>query len=361
MWDLAVREEDYAAADTMVRRINIPPLSMRVFLAYARGDSIARDRLVEEARASDSRQSQIAARYVATFLENFAAPESLAQLDMAPSRRPHIRANAQLFLAWLELARGRWTGAKAAFAEAERMREAPPVLAQRAIAATLPFLRVPRADLDSIRGEVERWNPGTELAGSDPGLGARLQPHLRLYLLGLLNSRLGDRAAALRYAGEIEGTEGPTEAQTTIRDLARTVRADVALEGGNADEARQALDSIQGQVPLELVSVPLYANAREFAQEHARHLRVLVLSAGRMDREALRWIESSFQGAPSEFVYLAPMHLEQAEIYERLGQLEQAADHYRRFVTLWQNCDVPLRPQVEQARARLAQLGSETR
>jgi tetratricopeptide (TPR) repeat protein len=356
MWDLAVREEDYPAADTMVQRIKTPPLSMRVFLTFARGDSLARNRLVAEATASNSRQSQIAARYVATFLEDFAASESLARLDLASSRRPHIRANAQLFLAWLEVARGRWNGARAAFAESEQMPEAAPVLAQRAIAATLPFLSVPRADLDSIRGEVERWDPGTELAGSDPGLVARLQPHLRLYLLGLLNSRLGDRAAALRYAEEIEDIGGPPEAQTTIRDLARTVRADVALQSGNAGEARHALDSVQGKVPLELVNVPLYANAREFAQEHARHLRVLALSAGQMDREALRWIESSFQGAPSEFVYLAPMHLEQAEIYDRLGQLEKAVDHYRRFVTLWQNCDVPLRPLVEQARARLAQL-----
>ena len=356
MWDLAVREEDYPAADTMVQRINAQPLSMRAFLTFVRGDSTARASVMEEARASNSRQSQIAARYLATFREDFAASESLARLDLAPGRRPHIRVNAQLFLAWLEVARGRWTAAKVAFAEAERMPEAPPVLVQRAIAATLPFLRVPRVELDSIRGEIEHWDPGTGVAGSDPGLAARLQPHLRLYLLGLLSSRLGDRGAALRYAGEITGSDAPTEARMVIRDLARTVRADVALQSGNPEAARQALDSVQGEVPLELVSVPLYANVREFAQEHARHLRVVLLSAGRMDREALRWVESSFQGSPSEIVYLAPMHLERAEIYERLGELEKAVEHYRRFVALWENCDAALRPQVEKARARLAQL-----
>jgi tetratricopeptide (TPR) repeat protein len=356
MWDLAVREEDYPAADTMVQRITAPPLSMRVFLTLARGDSLARVSVVEEARASNSRQSQIAARYVATFLEDFAASESLARLDLAPSRRPHIRANAQLFLAWLELARGRWTAAKAAFSEAERMEDAPPVLVQRAIAATLPFLSVPRKDLDSIRGDVTRWDPGAEMAASDSGLSTRMQLQLRLYLLGLLNSRLGDRAAALRLAGEIERTDGPAEARAAIRDLARTVRADVALQGGNVEQARQALEPVQGEVPLELVSVPLYANVREFAQEHARHLRVIVLSANQKDREALRWIETSFQGAPSEFVYLAPMHLKQAEIYDRLGERESAVDHYRRFVVLWQNCDAALRPVLEMARARLVQL-----
>jgi len=356
MWDLAVREEDYPAADTMVQRIKAQPLSMRMFLAFARGDSTGRERVLEEARASNSRQSQIAARYVATFLEEFAVSESLARLDLAPTRRPDIRANAQLFLAWLEVARGRWTAAKATFAVAERMPEAPPVLVQRAMAATLPFVGVPRADLDSIRAELKRWDPGSGVAGSDPGLGARLQPHLRLYLLGLLSSRLGDRVTALSYAAEIEGTHGPTEAGSVLRDLAQTVRADVALQGGNPQAAAQTLDSVQGQVPLELVSVPLYINVREFAQEHTRYLRLVLLSAGRMDREALRWIESSFQGSPSEIVYLAPMHLERAEVYERLGELEKAVDHYRRFVTLWENCDAPLRPLVEKARSRLAQL-----
>ncbi|MFN2398812.1 MAG: tol-pal system YbgF family protein [Gemmatimonadaceae bacterium] len=356
MWDLAVREEDYNAADAMVRRMKSPaaPLSMRVLLAFASADSTVRGKIVEEAAAFDSRQSHIAARFVATFLENIAAAETLARLDLAPRRRPHIRANAQLFLAWLELSRGRWIAAKAAFAQAEHMEEVPPVLVQRAIASTLPFLAVPRTDLDSIRAEVARWNPDAE-SEAGASLALRLQPHLRLYLLGLLSSRLGDSAAALRFAGEIEDAAGPAEAQAVIRGLAASVRADAALQAGRADQARQALEALQGEVPLELVSMPVYANVREFTQEHARYLRVLILSE-QQDKDALRWIETSFQGAPSEIVYLAPMHLQRAEIYERLGEREKAAKHYRRFVTLWRDCDPALQPRVEAARARLERL-----
>jgi tetratricopeptide (TPR) repeat protein len=356
MWDLAVREEDYQGADSMMRRMTAPPLSMRILLTFARGDSAARARILEEARASDSRQSQIAARYVATFLEDFPTAKALAELDLAPRRKPQIRATAQLFLAWLELARGRWTAAKAAFARAERMEEAPPVPVQQAIAATLPFLAVPRSDLDSLRTKVELWNPEAAVSEPDPGLGSRLQPHLRLYLLGLLNSRRGDDAGALRMAREIESLEGPDEARAVIRALALTVRADMALQGGRVDQARQALEAVRGEVPLELVSVPVYASAREFTQEHARHLRLLVLSAERQHQEALQWIETSFQGAPSEIVYLAPMHLQRAEIYEQLGEWKKAADHYRRFVNLWRDCDSTLRPVLEGARAELARV-----
>jgi tetratricopeptide (TPR) repeat protein len=361
MWDLAVREEDYQSADSMMRRMAASPLSMRILLTFARGDSAARARILEEARASDSRQSQIAARYVATLLEDFKAAELLSQLDLARRRPPAIRVNAQLFLAWLELARGRWSAAQAAFARAERMEEAPPVLLQRALAATLPFLAVPPHDLDSLRSEVKLWNPRAAASDPDAGLAARLQPQLRLYLLGLLSSRLGDDTDALRLAAEIEGADGPEEARAQSRALGKTIRADVALQGGSVELADQALRAVQGEIPLELVSVPAYVNIREFTQEHARHLRVLVLNAQQKHTQALQWIENSFQGAPSEMVYLAPMHLQQAEIYERLGEREKAVEHYRRFVSLWRDCDPALRPVVDGAKAELARMTGEPR
>jgi tetratricopeptide (TPR) repeat protein len=360
MWDLAVREEDYKGADSMMRRMTAPPLSMRILLTFARGDSASRAAIVKEAGASDSRQSQIAARYVATFLEDFATAKLLAELDLAPRRKPAIRANAQLLLAWLEVARGRWIAAKAAFAQAERMEEVPLVLSQRAIAATLPFLAVPRSDLDSLRREVELWNPGTHVSEPALGLAARLYPQLRLYLLGLLSSRLGDHAGALRLAREIERAEGRDEARAVIHALALTIRADVALHSGSAEQAGQALEEVQGEVPLELVSVPLYANVREFTQEHARHLRVLVLRAQQKHREALQWIETSFQGAPSEIAYLAPMHLQRAQIYERLGEREKAVEHYRRFLVLWRDCDPELWPVLQGAKSELARIVADS-
>ena len=115
MWDLAVREDDYRGAEEMVQRMSRPPLSMRVLLTFASGDAAKRASIVEEARGFDSFQSQIGGRYVATFLEDFAAAESLARLDLAERRRAPIRVNAQIFIAWLEVARGRWSAARTAW------------------------------------------------------------------------------------------------------------------------------------------------------------------------------------------------------------------------------------------------------
>jgi tetratricopeptide (TPR) repeat protein len=354
MWDLAVREDDYTAAESMVSRMKAPPPSMQILLTFARGDSASRAAIVERARGLDSRQSQIAARYVATFLRDFASAESLARLDLQERRSPAIRVGAQTFLAWLEVARGRWSAANAAFAVAERMDESTPLLTHRAMAASMEFLAVPRSDLESIRSELAAWNP--EAAEPNAELAAQLQHHLRLYLLGLLSARLGDQPSAARFAAEIERTEAPREARDVVRGLAQTLRADIAAQSGRDATTRPD----QGAIPLELVSVRLFANIREYTLEQARYLHALQLRARKQYTEALRWIETSFQGSPSEIVFLAPMHLLRGEIYEQLGDHQKALQHYRHFILLWRDCDPALKPRVEQAKIAVAQLERRT-
>ncbi len=61
----------------------------------------------------------------------------------------------------------------------------------------------------------------------------------------------------------------------------------------------------------------------------------------------------------ADIVYLAPALLRSAEVYERLGEREQAATHYQRFITRWKNCDPELRPMVTAAEEALARLTAE--
>ena len=361
MWDLAVREDDYGAARAMVDRMTSPPLSMRLLLGVARGDTAERRAMFEQARVSDSRQSQIGARYIATFLEEMAVAESLARFDLAPRRRPEIRENAAHFLAWLDVARGRWDAANAAFARADDVPRAPPVVVQRALAAAMPFLEVQRADLERVTAEVAAWDPAAAASAPDADLAARLRPHLRLYLLGLLALRRGDADSALARAGELERLAAPPGTEGLATAMAQTVRADAALHAGDVGAAAAALEHTTPEIPLELVSVPLFANAREFTLEHARLLRVLVLSAQRNHREALRWSATGFQGSPAELVYLAPMHFLAGEMYEESGEAGRAVEHYRRFVRLWSDCDDALRPRVVEATRRIERLERERR
>lgn len=352
MWDLAVREADYEGARAILRRMKSPPPSMEILLAFASGDSAARRAMMDMARSHDSRQSQIAGRYVATYLYDFASAESLARLDLQARRRPAQQIGAQNFLAWLEVARGRWSAAQSAFAEVEAIDGGPSMLTQRALAASLPFLGVPRSDVDALRTQLLAWRPSIDDLPPEAALSTRLQPHLRLYLLGLLSARLDDGSGAHAFASELEQTPAPDNARDIVRGLARTIRTDVALHSGAA--VAPAPDP--GAIPFELVATPAYAIVREFTLEHERFLEILRLQAGGQPNEMLRQSETAFHGSPAEIAFLAPLHLLRGEAYERLGNAGFALEHYRRFVELWRTCDPALQPRVREIERSIARL-----
>ena len=316
MWDLAVREEDYKAVDAMLQRYSGAPLSFRALPLFARHDSAGVARLLDEARALDARQSQIAARYVATFLRDTTDAVELARLDLQPRRNAGIRLTAQTFLAWLHVANNHWSAARDAFAEAERMEGGSAVRLERALAATLPFLDVPQADVAAARSAVQSWNDAEPSAGG-PSLASALRPHYKRYLLGLLSARLGEDDRATQYAREIETLPAPAPARSTVAGLVATVRADVAFRRGRFAESLRLLEAANGRVPLELVYVRPFVNVREYSQEFARYLRAeSLLALGRND-EARRWFETSFQGSSLEMVYAAPVRERLARVRGR--------------------------------------------
>lgn len=355
MWDLAVREADYARTDTLVARYRgPPPLSIRLVPALGRSDTVAVRGLLAEAREQENRQLQIAARYVATYLENFALADSLARLDLEWRQRAANRANVQLLLAWLAVAGGRWSAARAEFAAAEAMEGAGPVFLHRAFGATMPYLPIPVGDLSRIREEIERWRPSS--ASGDGGLAAALAPHLRLYLLGLLSARLRDESAVQRYAAALDQLQAPGVAQQLVRGLAATVRADLAWSQGRHQAVLDALPPADDAIPLELVALPRPAHLREYGLEHARFLRGVASSALGRDSDALKWCRFGLRGSPQEFVFHAPIHFQLGEIFERLGQADSALAHYRRFLEVWREPDAGAARMVEDVRARLTRL-----
>lgn len=358
MWDLAVREQDYASAQAMLQRYRgAPPWSNRALLALVRGDSVARASLLEEAKASENRQVQIAARFVATYLGDLASAEELARLELAWRRQPAIRQGAQLLSGWLEVGRGRWSSARPAFLAAEQEGAAAGRV-HRALAAALPFLVVPRSDLLAVRAEIEAWTPERD-PEERTATATALRPHLRLYLLGLLSSRLDQPAEARRYSAELERLPAQPGSAGVVHGLAQTIRSDVAWQAGDFKEVLTALGEVTPEIPLELVSVPAYFTAREYAQEHARYLRAAALAALRRDSEALRWLEAGLRGAPNEFAFLAPLSRLLGEIQERAGDRAAATAHYERLVRLWQDGDPPQRAVMEEVRARLRRLRVE--
>jgi hypothetical protein len=95
-----------------------------------------------------------------------------------------------------------------------------------------------------------------------------------------------------------------------------------------------------------------------FSMSFQRYLRAMLLEdVGCLD-EAIHWY-GSFDRIPMfDLVFLA--HLRRAEIYDRRGQLDQAARHYARFVEIWSDCDPELRPIVDRAEQRLSELAGNS-
>ena len=62
------------------------------------------------------------------------------------------------------------------------------------------------------------------------------------------------------------------------------------------------------------------------------------------------------RGAATDATELPRVYRRLGELYEQRGDAAMATEAYGRFVELWKNCDPELRPQVMEARRRLAEL-----
>ena len=57
-----------------------------------------------------------------------------------------------------------------------------------------------------------------------------------------------------------------------------------------------------------------------------------------------------------DLMYAAPSHYRRAQLAEQLGDARSAAEHYRRFLALWNGADPEFKPMLDSARAGLARL-----
>jgi tetratricopeptide (TPR) repeat protein len=326
------------------------PFAHSIVLKRRRGGAA----LGNEARAmakSEDRELFHAADDLALFLHDLSAAEQLLLLGTAPERGAAFRDSSFLRLGMLKVGQGRWREASADLARAA----GPGGRLARAFYASLPFVKAEPQELERIRSDLEHWNPVADPPPTGSALEASLAPHLRQWLLGLLALRSGSASGALDRASTIERMPPPPGGVSAVRSMARTLRAGAAAHEDRAAEAQQLLEPVRGDVSASLLRVPFYA------EEPARYLRAEVLQRLGRDREALDWLRYGFADVPAELAYLAPVHLRQGEIHERLGDRERAAEHYGLFLRLWEHCDPELQPLVSDARSRLARLVAEPR
>jgi len=353
MMYLAVSEDDIPRAESLVAKVGKDYADSAMF-AVARGDSALVKRLLGQARDSASVGLVLNALWqVGQWLEQPAVAEPFGRIAAG---RPEQAARANVALAENLIIQGRWMAADSAFVRAMATANTPYPRLERAVTAALPFLQVPRQELQAISADLTSWDPAAERSSAvagDPRLA--MAPAVRLYALGLLAVRLGDQAAATRAASQLEAMTGSEEVAASARSLAAAVRGDLALTARRPADALTALAGVRGAVPLS------FSTETPLSEDYARFLRGEALLALGKDAEARRWLEHGFDGTADGMTYRVPVLFRLGDLYERTGERQKAIDAYARMVRLWSACDAPLRPAIEDARARLARLTAEPR
>ncbi len=326
-------------ADSLVRRVlalgdGSEVVETRAFRAFALGDRPGQKRV--------SGVPAVTALDVAVMADGLEGTERFGRWLAGASQAPDLQGYGHRMLAQAALARGQSGRARAELDLAARF-DSIPGLELRSLFAALSFVPLPRQEIVAAREAVRRWDAGAAPSGLDP--------YLRLHRLGLLDTRLGDTATALREARALDRASDTSRAGRLAHTLAQSIRAHVAAAGGRAREALADLEAAEWE-----------AAASVFVSEaYDRYFRAELLEQVGREDEALGWYGSIAERAAYELVYLAPAHRRQAEIYARRGQRDLAARHYRRFVELWREADPELQSVVAGARSQLAKLESENK
>ena len=334
-------------------------LELRALQAYTTHDSAGADSVVAEFGRAPDGILPLAAWSVAVFARNIPGAERIARLLTQPGRPRDVRAQGHILLAHLELARGRRS---AAWSELEAARklgssEHPPV---DAWFRALPFVPQSPEELGAARSRLERWDAG-ESATRSTRASAFYSGHngvhqiLKTYLLGLLDTRLGDGGHAMVRAAELDSAGRTSEGPPLALELAQGLRAQIAVANGRFDSALADLEALRFEGWYELTFVsPFYSGAME------RFTRAELLRKMGSREEALGWYRGLGQNTTQELVFLGPATLAEARIQRALGRPREAATLYDEFLALWRESDPELKPMLDQAAAERASLSERT-
>jgi serine/threonine protein kinase/Tfp pilus assembly protein PilF len=330
-------------------------LAIRALQAFALDDRQQQDLVLEELSHSDGPGLAIAFLEVSLYARNLRGAERIAALLAAPSRPPRVQSYGHVALAHLALARGKWAAAKSAL-NAIAPLDPWTSLEYRALFSSLSFLPASSAELSAIRDGLAGLNPAAVPRVDNPAvfIDAHYDLHslLRMYLMALVSTRMGDVDRAKQYAGEIERQKFPGGYKSLAADLERSVLAQVDRAQGKPADALEKLKPLLAETKNPLES-PFVSEAYE------RFTRAeLQYELGR-NQEALGSFDHLAESSVFEFVYLPLAHLWRAEAYNRLGHAKEAAANYETFIDLWKDCDPELRPMLQLARQKLEGLSAK--
>ena len=323
-------------------------MEMRALRAFSQRDSRETAAVLSDARHASDFDLYSMQLVATSYAENMEAAVELGSI--LGDRAPSTLSGGEAFFYLLPVP-GLMQGRVVHGVPAHGMEKVDPLWAieLRAVLATTPLLDVPAQSLEALRDTIARWRPYPIRGPSFFVFNSESQPQIRAYLLGLLDTKLGNRAAVDSSLAALRELARSADDSSVSDDFAHILRAERARGTNHLSDALREIEQFRFDLS--------YATPRRFfwpSSSHARFLRGEILHALGRDEEALRWYNSLTEG--HEAIYLPLRYLRLAEIAQSRGDTAEAVRHYRRFVRLWKDCDPELRPLVERAKVGLQQL-----
>ncbi len=348
--ELAARQRDWPT----VRRLGgqalaaapESPRAPRLALLVSAADREGRVDLVtlEDAVAGAGERYLVeSARALAVDAGDLAGAARVLRLLEQRSRTAAVRAYADILLAQLELAQGRWRAALATLSHAAQLQPTRALLYEAALITTPGLPRDP-ARLRALRARLRALPPGGQL--SAPGGPAWAYPEADV--IDLLVPYLDARLTVAIGENDVGGALAALDAASDFRSLA----------GHYARITRAALDGSLDPLPAGVIGVaPSDALASPFfSLPDARYAQAERLARAGDRERASAWFAALAEFSIPDLVFAAPAHLRQADLAQALGRPREAAEEYRAFLALWGGCDPELRPLVRHARRALTTL-----
>jgi tetratricopeptide (TPR) repeat protein len=302
-------------------------LEARTIRAYAIGTAAERESVRQELSHLLDDDLHPIVRAVLPALPNARIGLELATLLTDPFRAPEVRMTGRVLEAQVRAAAGRPDEGRRAFVPIGPDWTAL-VPEYRAALALTPFTRTSPADLRNLRRAVassRSTGRSSTLLSIWPSIPYEPQ---QLFLLGLLDLRLGDMGAAFAAADRLA-----TGYELGAADLSRVLYGSIHHARGDNRRALEAL----GEPRLD--DTPAFPLPYSYPQAFGRWLRAEVLRELGRDAEALRWYSTFPDPALHDLMFVAPSHFRRAQIHERRGEAEAATEHYGRFSELWSEAE----------------------
>ena len=201
-------------------------------------------------------------------------------------------------------------------------------------------------ELDALfRGDKAKSLRGIEKALAENPLDkipAVQRPYPRLQAMYARAGR-PDLAKAMMQQEESSGSAAAVEVGQREANRHTALGHIAMAEQRYADAAREYRAGDWGN--CQMCQLPLIAQAYDLAGNTDSAIAVLA-----------RYANGPERFGPADQTWLAPSHKRLGELYEAKGDAAKAADHYRKFIGLWEKADSELQPQVAAARQKLAKL-----